>query len=416
MQRSTRTLISVDLTRSARSQPVLHNRWHPDLLPVASVHPGEVFRVECVDWTGGQIANNDSAEDVLNVDLTQVHYLSGPIQVEGAEPGDYLEVEILEIQPLQGHEWGYTGIFDVKNGGSFLFDYFPRAAKVIWDFEGIYASSRHIPGVRFAGLIHPGILGTAPSQELLNKWNHREADLLATDPDRVPPLAYLPDHKGSFLGALENNPGVARRIAVEAARSVPPREHGGNCDIKNLSRGSKVWLPVYVPGAKLSVGDLHFSQGDGEISFCGGIEMAGAITLKTKLIKGGMALHGNLRNPIFMPGPVEPRFSKYISFQGISVDEHGVQHHLDATLSYKQAVLNCIDYFKRFGYTGEQIYLLLSSCPCEGRVNAIVDVPNACCSISIPTEIFDFDVTPKNGGHLVKITTNCPVQALPAKL
>ncbi|CAL8129367.1 unnamed protein product [Orchesella dallaii] len=266
MQGTIRTVISVDLTKCARSQHVLHNRLHPELLPVASVHPGEVFRVECVDCMGGQIANNDSAEDVLNVDLSQVHYVSGPIQVEGAEPGDYLEVEILEIQPLQGHEWGYSGIFDVKNGGSFLYDYFPRAAKAIWDIEGIYASSRHIPGVRLAGLIHPGILGTAPSQEMLHKWNHREAEPLAKDADKITALAYLPDEKGSFLGALENNPAAASKIATEAARSLPPRENGGNCDTKNLSRGSRVWLPVYVPGAKLSVGDLHFSQGGGEIA------------------------------------------------------------------------------------------------------------------------------------------------------
>ncbi|CAL8129369.1 unnamed protein product [Orchesella dallaii] len=407
MKQSPRTLISVDLTKSARSQPVHHNRWHPDIPPVASVHPGEVFRVECVDCMGGQIGNNDSADDVLNVDLSQVHYLSGPIQVEGTEPGDYLEVEILEIQPLQGHEWGFSGIFDVKNGGGFLYDYFPRAAKAIWDFEGIYASSRHIPGVRFAGLVHPGVLATAPSQELLNKWNHRKADLLATDRDRVPALAYLPDEKGSFLGALENNPAVARRIAAEAARSAPPRE---NCDICPEDQRSGFQFMYWGQICLLEI--CIFPKG----MFCGEIEMAGAITLKTKLIKGGMALHGNLRNPIFMPGPVEPRFSRYISFQGISVDEQGIQHHLDATLSYKHAVLNCIDYFKRFGYTGEQIYLLLSSCPCKGKVNAFVDVPNACCYISIPTEIFDFDVTPKDGGHVVKITTNCPDQAVTAKL
>ncbi|ODM89642.1 hypothetical protein Ocin01_17042 [Orchesella cincta] len=264
--RTPKTVISVDLTKSPRTQPVLHNRWHPDLPAVSSVQPGEVFRVECVDWTGGQIGNNDSADDVLNLNLSVCHYLSGPVKVEGAEPGDYLEVEILDVQPLHGHEWGYTGIFDVKNGGGFLHEHFPRAAKAVWDFEGIYASSRHIPGVRFPGLIHPGIIGTAPSQELLEKWNQREAALVAKDPNRVPALAYLPNDTGSFLGALESQPSVARAKGAEAARTIPPREHGGNCDIKNLSRGSKVWFPVYVPGANLSVGDLHFSQGDGEIS------------------------------------------------------------------------------------------------------------------------------------------------------
>ena len=81
---------------------------------------------------------------------------------------------------------------------------------------------------------------------------------------------------------------------------MPPREHGGNCDIKDLSRGSKIYFPVYVKGAGLSMGDLHFSQGDGEITFCGAIEMAGWLHLKVEIIKGGMAKYG-IKNPIFKP-------------------------------------------------------------------------------------------------------------------
>lgn len=264
-----RTLISIDLNKASTEQDghVIHNRWHPDIPAVAKVTPGEVFRVECMDWTGGQIKNNDSADDVRDADLTKCHNLSGPICIEGAEPGDYLEIEILEIQTFPDHEWGYTGIFDINNGGGFLDTHFPSAAKAIWDFEGIYASSRHIPGVRFAGIIHPGILGTAPSKELLESWNRRELDLVRTNSNRIPPLAFLPTDSGSLMGLLEKtDPAKARALAKEAARTIPAREHGGNCDIKNLSRGTKVWLPVYIPGANFSVGDLHFSQGDGEIS------------------------------------------------------------------------------------------------------------------------------------------------------
>ena len=83
---------------------------------------------------------------------------------------------------------------------------------------------------------------------------------------------------------------------------MPPREHGGNCDIKDLSRGAKVYFPVYVPGAGLSVGDLHFSQGDGEITFCGAIEMPGFIHLGIHLIKGGMAKYG-IKNPDLQAQP-----------------------------------------------------------------------------------------------------------------
>lgn len=64
---------------------------------VATVKPGAEFRVECVDWTGGQISNDESAYDVRDVNLTKVHYLSGPIGVDGAEPGDLLVVDILDV-------------------------------------------------------------------------------------------------------------------------------------------------------------------------------------------------------------------------------------------------------------------------------------------------------------------------------
>lgn len=150
-------LISVDLNRSAYDQIIpLHNRWHPEIPSVVSVRPGETFRIECVDWTGGQIQNNDSADDIKLVDLTQIHFLSGPIEIEGARPGDVLIVDILDVGPLPSAMWGFTGIFDHNNGGGFLSDIYREARKAIWEFSGIYATSRHIRDVRFAGLTHPG--------------------------------------------------------------------------------------------------------------------------------------------------------------------------------------------------------------------------------------------------------------------
>ena len=207
----------------------------------------------------------------------------------------------------------------------------------------------------------------------------------------MPPLANLPNPKNAVLGSLKG--AAFDRVAKEAARTVPPREHGGNCDIKNLSRGSRIYFPVYVDGAKLSMGDIHFSQGDGEISFCGAIEMSGFIDLHVDLIKGGVAKYGMV-NPIFKPGPVEPRHSEYLIFEGISVDEKGKQYYLDAHVAYKRACLNAIEYLKNFGFTGEQAYLLLSCCPCEGRVSGIVDIPNACCTLALPTSIFEKNILP----------------------
>ncbi|GIL48333.1 hypothetical protein Vafri_4610 [Volvox africanus] len=153
------------------------------------------------------------------------------------------------------------------------------------------------------------------------------------------------------------------------------------------------------------MGDMHFSQGDGEVSFCGAIEMSGFLELKCEIIRGGMEQYltpmGPTKlhvHPIFEIGPLEPRYSDWLVFEGISVDETGRQHYLDASVAYKRAVLNAIDYLAKFGYTKQQVYLLLSCCPCEGRISGIVDVPNAVATLAIPVAIFDQDVRPKPGG------------------
>jgi acetamidase/formamidase len=105
-----------------------------------------------------------------------------------------------------------------------------------------------------------------------------------------------------------------------------------------LSRGSKIFFPVYVDGAGLSVGDLHFSQGDGEITFCGAIEMAGWAHMKVSIIKDGMAKYG-IKNPIFKPSPIVPTYNDYVIFEGISVDESGKQYYLDVNVAYRQGLL-----------------------------------------------------------------------------
>jgi formamidase len=382
-----------------------HNRWHPDVPAAASVKPGSDFRVECREWTDAQIGNNDSANDVRDVDLSRAHMLSGPIAVDGAEPGDLLVVDILELGPCQapqekgdapGQGWGYTGIFARVNGGGFLTDHFPDSYKAIWDFRGQEATSRHIPGIRYTGITHPGLFGTAPSAELLAEWNRREQALIDTDPDRVPPLALPPLDEHTLAGNLTG--GELSKVAREGARTVPARENGGNHDIKNFTRGSRVYYPVFVDGAKLSGGDLHFSQGDGEITFCGAIEMGGFIDFGIDLIKDGMNKYGIHSNPVFIPGRVEPLYSEFLSFIGVSVDEEGTNRYMDATVAYRRACLNAIEYLKTFGYTGEQAYLLLGSAPIEGRISGIVDIPNACCSLYLPTAIFDFDIRPTTDG------------------
>ncbi|MDQ0736550.1 formamidase [Arthrobacter agilis] len=398
-------IFPLDSTRKFEDQEkVGHNRWHPEIPPVATVRPGDSFRVHCREWFDGAIVNDDSADDILNAPLLTVHKLSGPFAVEGAKPGDLLVVDILDVGPipqedsgpLAGQGWGYTGIFSRNNGGGFLTDQFPDAYKAIWDFTGQVATSRHVPEVSYVGLIHPGLMGTAPSAGLLAKWNKREGDLIATDPHRVPPLALPPEAEHAVLGSLAASD--FDRVAAEAARTAPPRENGGNQDIKNLSKGSRIFYPVFVDGANLSLGDLHFSQGDGEITFCGAIEMGGFIDLRVDVIKGGMDTYGVSENAIFMPGIVDPRYSEWIAFSGTSVTLDGKQHYLDSHLSYQRACLHAIAYLTKFGYSPEQAYLLLGSAPIEGRLSGVVDIPNSCSTVYLPTAIFDFDIRPSAAG------------------
>ncbi|MDQ7980906.1 acetamidase/formamidase family protein [Paraburkholderia sp. SARCC-3016] len=389
------TLIKVDLNQSAYENENVHNRWHPDIPMACWVNPGDDFILETYDWTGGFIKNNDSADDVRDIDLSIVHFLSGPVGVKGAEPGDLLVVDLLDVGARPDSQWGFNGFFSKSNGGGFLTDHFPHAQKSIWDFHGLYASSRHVPGVNFAGLIHPGLIGCLPDAKMLETWNAREAALIATEPARVPPLANPPFAATAHMGKLSGD--AKAQAAAHGARTVPPREHGGNCDIKDLSRGSKVYFPVYVDGAGLSVGDLHFSQGDGEITFCGAIEMAGWVHMRVNLIKGGVEKYG-IRNPVFKPSPITPNYNDYLIFEGISVDESGKQHYLDVHIAYRQACLNAIEYLKKFGYSGAQAYAVLGTAPVQGHISGVVDIPNACATLWLPTQIFDFDIRPNAQG------------------
>lgn len=396
----------VDTDESPDQQPGENpfNRWHPELEPAVSVDPGETTRLECMEWTGGQIGDNDNANDIRDVDLNQVHYLSGPVEVDGAEPGDLLKVTLLDIGPLNGRkEWGFNGFFSQQNGGGFLTDHFPDAAKSIWDIDGTYVSSRHVPDVHYEGKIHPGLIGTAPSEDLLERWTTREQELIdqhEEDPESIhnhptgeeePPVASPPTADGAQAGAASGD--AVERIETEGARTVPPREHGGNCDIKDLSLGSTIYFPVFVDGAQFGIGDIHASQGDGEITFCGAIEMAGFVDIKFELVKNGMEKHG-VSHPIFEPGHRGPDFSDYIVFEGYSVDDDGEQHYMNAHVAYKQACLEAIEYLSKFGYSREQATMILGTVPMEGRVSGIVDIPNACTTVAVPKDVFEFDVSP----------------------
>ena len=171
---------------------------------------------------------------------------------------------------------------------------------------------------------------------------------------------------GQSMGAMSTS---------RVSRAAAPPICVSSCLPPGVARSLITRVAVHVPGAKFSVGDLHFSQGDGEISFCGAIEMAGVITIKFSVLKNGVADLASV-SPLFIPGPVEPLFSptRVLTFEGFSVDEKGRQHYLDATVAYRQACLRAFEYLRRFGYSDYQLYLLFSAAPIQGRIGALVDV------------------------------------------
>ena len=197
--------------------------------------------METYDWTGGFIKNNELADDVRDIDLSIVQFC--PDRSACTAPSR--AISLLSIFSTSASfpivSWGFNGFFSKKNGGGFLTDHFPLAQKSIWDISGLYTHSRHVPGVRFAGLVHPGLIGCLPDQKLLETWNAREQALIDTNPTRVPPLANPPFAATAHCGTAKGD--VKNKIAAEGARTVPPREHGGNADIKDLSRGSRVLFP-----------------------------------------------------------------------------------------------------------------------------------------------------------------------------
>ncbi len=405
--------INRDLNVSMTQQAVPgHNRWHPDIPPAATIRAGKTYRIECKDWTDNQVRNDDGTDDIRDMNLDPCHMLSGPFAIEGLAPGDLLVVDIVNIGPFEEQPWGYTGIFAKENGGGFLTDYSPGAAKAIWDLDGIWASSRHVPGVRFIGNSHPGLFGCAPSPNLLAEWNRREQALIDQNPDRVtgdqpandgsvpgtpqvPGLALPPLAKDALLGTLTGS--AFDKAAAEACRTIPPREHGGNVDIKDLGVGTRVYMPVFVPGGLFSIGDLHFAQGDGEITFCGAIEMPGFIDLHFDIIKGGMDRYKSTM-PFFKPGRVGPNYSEFLTFEGICV-ENGRNYYMNATVAYRQACLNAINYLiPAMGWTFEQAYLFLGAAPIDGRIGGVVDIPNSAVSISIPLSVFDRNILPDEVG------------------
>ena len=233
-----------------------HLGWDNSLSPVRRLRPGESAELEILDASGGQIRPDTTVEGLAGLDFSRVNPVTGPLFVEGAEPGDALRITALDIAPSG---WGWTANIP---GFGLLADDFPEAALHLWSYDAqALTPAMYQPGGRVPLRPFMGTIGVAPAE-----------------------------------------PGTHS--------VVPPRRVGGNMDIRDLGVGSVLELPVEVPGALLSVGDTHAAQGDGEV--CGtAIESPMRVALRVDLIKGAA-----IASPRYeTPGPV----SRHVDARGYLV-------------------------------------------------------------------------------------------------
>jgi len=214
--------------KHALSAEPTHSRWNRALPPRLTVASGDTVHLDCLDSSGAQVHPGMSLSEFLSIDRGRIHALTGPIFVEGAEPGDVLEVDVLEV----AHKgWGWSSVI---TGLGFLKERFAEPYLFHWELEN--AVSRSLAPAVVPLRPFCGVMGVAPGED------------------------------GEF-------------------RTRPPGIFGGNMDVRELCTGAVLYLPVLNPGALFSAGDAHAAQGDGEVCI-NGIECPVSVTLRFLLHKG----------------------------------------------------------------------------------------------------------------------------------
>jgi formamidase len=369
----------VDPSVPVRRQPDrCHNRWHPDIPPALTCRPGDDVVMTTRDAVDGQFTMASGHLDVPRADRSVVCPMTGPIRVEGAEPGDLLAVDILEVVPSG---FGYTAQIP---GFGFLRHEFPDPFLVRWELAEGWATSPDLPGVRVPAAPFMGTIGVAPSRELLDAITARERELAAAGAEVA-----LPDPRGAVP--------ADDRIAREGLRTKPPREHGGNLDVKRLVAGSRALFPVWVDGALFSAGDGHFAQGDGEA--CGtAIETATTLHVRFDLLEGAAAAQGvrDVRFSGRRAGPGRPD-GPYVATTGLSVYADAGGRAEDLTVAAANALRNMIRLLgAEYGFTRQQAYALCSVAV-DLQVSELVDAPNFVVSAVLPLEVLGERATGRPG-------------------
>ena len=377
--------------RHCGEDPQCMNRLHPAIPMAATARPGQTIVFRARNASDFDLDPESTYEDPRAGDsqIGTVHPLTGPVHIEGAEPGDVLAVTLLDIAPGR---FGYTSVSPI----GFVSDHVSGSFRAEWRLNRIEAVSDDLPGVRIPNASFPGIVTVLPGPDQLAAMLSREAELRAVGGAGFPPY---PTHASpaAVCGPDGSHPD-------ECLRTLPPREHGGNLDIRYLQVGVTVYLPCYVEGCGLAIGDPHFAQGDGEVSGTA-IEMDADFTLTTRLIKEGPELR---RGPHF-EGPVRVldipsrRFYATTGFplkaagevppdmRYLGASERiGALRNLskDVSLAARNALLEMIDYMtETYGLTQEQAYVV-ASVAVDLRIGQLVDAPNVGVTALLPLDIF----------------------------
>lgn len=296
--------------------------WNRDFEPAVVAKPGETIHFECMDSSGGQIGAGATLETLANLDFGRINPVTGPVYVEGAMPGDALKVTLRKFIP--------SGIGWTANipGFGLLADQFKDPALHMWTYDAVsMAPSLFGPGGRVPLKPFAGTIGVAPAEPGLHSV-------------------------------------------------VPPRRVGGNMDIRDLTAGVTLYLPVEVEGALFSIGDTHAAQGDGEV--CGtAIESQMNVEATIELVKDA-----RLHSPRFTTtGPV----TRHLDGEGYEVTT-GIGP--DLMTGARESVMRMVDLLgEQHGMSAIDAYLLCSVCG-DLRISEIVDMPNWVVSFYFPRIVF----------------------------
>jgi acetamidase/formamidase len=302
---------------------IVHYEWNNAIPPRLLAEPGDTLVLDTRDAADGYYTAASTSRDTAARGAFKGHPLTGPVAVRGARPGDVLVLDILDVRPAAPFGWTH-----VRPGRGLLPEAdFPEPFLQIWDVaDGAFARMRARSGARVAvpQAPFPGVIGTALDE---------------------------PGGHGT----------------------MPPRKNGGNMDIRQLTAGTTVYLPVWVEGALLSVGDAHAAQGDGEVCVSA-VEISAQVALRVDVRRGRP-----LQEPQFRTaGPAPRRGAEFVT------TAHGPNLYASA----QQAVRYLIEHLvAERGLTREEAYVV-ASVAADLRISEIVDAPNWIVSAFMPEAIF----------------------------